>query len=86
MENEQPPTYINLSISVEPNIELPTDNAELSYPGFETQKILDDGAKFVHERQRTCKYKNPNIAVFGEGIKGESVLLCRYLTEQPPPA
>ena len=29
MENEQPPTYLNLSIAIEPGIELPTDNAEL---------------------------------------------------------
>ena len=35
MENEQPPTYINLSIAIEPSIELPTENAELQYPGFE---------------------------------------------------
>jgi len=35
MENEQPPTYLNLSISLEPNIELPSENNELQYPGYE---------------------------------------------------
>ena len=70
MENEQPPTYINLSINLEPNLELPEDNTELYYPGFETQKILDDGAKWVQDRQRACKFKNPNIALFSENIKG----------------
>jgi len=35
MENEQPPTYLNLSITLEPNIELPVENAEYTYPGFE---------------------------------------------------
>lgn len=86
MRNEQPATYINLSINIEPNIELPYENNELSYPGFETQKTLDDGAKWVHDRQAATKFKHPNIAVFGENIRGESILLCRYLTAQKPPA
>lgn len=50
MRNEQPATYINLSITMEPNIELPFDNAEYSYPGFESQKILDEGSKWMHDR------------------------------------
>lgn len=50
MKNEQPATYINLSINLEPNIELPYENSELCYPGYESQKILDDGAKWTHDR------------------------------------
>lgn len=52
MENEQPPTYLNLSITLEPNIELPIENEELSYPGHEEQKDLDLGAQWVHTRMR----------------------------------
>ena len=80
MENEQPPTYLNLSITIEPNLELPTDNAELAYPGFEEQKVLYNGANWVHEKQKACKFKNFNIKLFGENINGQSVLICRYLT------
>lgn len=80
MENEQPPTYLNLSITIEPNIELPTENAELQYPGFEEQKDLDQGARWLNETMRACKFKNPNIKLFGENIRGHSVILCRYLT------
>ena len=85
MENEQPPTYINLSITLEPNIELPYENSELFYPGFEEQKLLDDGSKWLYERQKTSKFKHANIALFGENISGQSVLLCRFLTPQQPP-
>mmetsp|Transcript_36590 Transcript_36590/g.48036 ORF Transcript_36590/g.48036 Transcript_36590/m.48036 type:complete len:93 (+) Transcript_36590:1131-1409(+) len=80
MENEQPPTYINLSITLEPNIELPAENEEFTYPGYEEQKLLDDGAKWLHERFSACKFKNKHIKLFGENVQGMSVLLCRYLT------
>ena len=85
MENEQPPTYLNLSITLEPNIELPSENAELFYPGFEEQKDLDAGTRWLHERLKTCKFKNANIKLFGENTKGQSVILCRYITPQQPP-
>ena len=58
MENEQPPTYLNLSITLEPNIELPSQREEYTYPGYEEQKLLDDGAKWLHERATQCKFKN----------------------------
>lgn len=80
MENEQPPTYLNLSITLEPNIELPIENEELSYPGHEEQKDLDLGAQWVHTRMRACKFKNFNIKLFGENLKGASVILSRFLT------
>jgi hypothetical protein len=34
-QNEQIPTYLNLSISLDPAIELPTENNEAYYPGAE---------------------------------------------------
>ena len=85
MENEQPPTYLNLSITLEPNIELPAENEEYTYPGSEEQKMLDDGAKWLHERFSQCKFKNKHIKLFGENVQGMSVLLCRFLTPQEPP-
>ena len=80
MENEQPPTYLNLSISIEPNLELPSENNEYTYPGYEQQKLLDDGTKWMHHLNTTLKFKNKTIKLFGENLQGNSVLLCRYLT------
>jgi len=37
------------------------------------------------DRIAASKFKNPNFALFGETIKGESALLCRFMTEQAPP-
>jgi hypothetical protein len=40
-KNEEIPTYLNLSISLDPAIEVQNTNSELYYPGGETQSILD---------------------------------------------
>ena len=80
MEHEQVPTYLNLSISLEPNIELPNENIEYCYPGAGDQKLLDDGTKWLHEQNSKCRFKNSHIRIFGENLAGVSVLLCRFLT------
>jgi len=85
MEHEQVPTYLNISISLEPNIELPSENTEYCYPGAEDQKLLDDGSKWLHDLRTKCKFKNSHIKLFGESLNGTSVLLCRFLTPQKPP-
>ena len=71
---------MNLSISIEPNLELPSENNEYTYPGYEQQKLLDDGTKWMHHLNTTLKFKNKTIKLFGENLQGNSVLLCRYLT------
>jgi hypothetical protein len=48
--------------------------------GFEESKLLDDGSKWLAERYKMMKFKNANIKLFGESVKGSSVLLCRFLT------
>ena len=39
-ENEQISTYLNVSISLDPFIELPTENNESYYPGGEPSRLL----------------------------------------------
>ena len=41
MENEQPASYLNLSVSLDPPIELPTENPEAYTAGFEERELLD---------------------------------------------
>ena len=48
--------------------------------GFEESKLLDDGSKWLAERYKMMKFKNANIKLFVESVKGSSVLLCRFLT------
>ena len=47
--------------------------------------MLDDGTRWLHERNLQCKFKNKNIKLFGENLQGHSVLLCRFLCPQAPP-
>lgn len=86
-EWEQLPSYLNVSISLDPAISLPTDNAELSYPGFEHNSLLTAGSEW----SLGCKtlkgkaFVGRQAKVFGENIYGQSVLICRYLAAQAPP-
>ena len=69
--NDQPATYLNLSISIEPNIELPFENSECYYPGREDRDLLDEGANWVDElRKKNKKFKNVNVNLFGTNIDG----------------
>ena len=31
---------------------------------------MDSGARWLHDRMKTCKFRNPHIKLFGENIKG----------------
>jgi len=70
-----------MSISIEPPIELPSENDQLYYPGYENAGVL----QLISAWQESYNKKN-RLNVWGENIKGESVLLCRYLTPIKPPA
>jgi coiled-coil and C2 domain-containing protein 2A len=82
-ENEQIPTYINLSISLDPPLELPSDNDQSFYMGYESSLLLTMGSNWQAENSK--QFKDSKLKVFGENIKGQSVLLCRYLTPIKPP-
>ena len=62
LENEQPPSYLNLSISLDPPIELPTENEEAYYPGYEDRLLLEDGAQWVNNMKTKLKrFRDPQI-------------------------
>lgn len=83
-DNEQIATYLNLSISLDPAIELPSENVLSYYPGAEIPQLLILGGDWVDMLRN--KLKNRKIAAFGENLEGHSVLLCRYLEPMKPPA
>ena len=87
MENEQIASYLNLSVSLDPPIELQTENPESYYPGYENFDLLEEGSNWVRTmRIKAKKFKNPNINIFGVDIEGRSIFIPRYLTPlQPPP-
>ena len=86
-KKEQMPTYLNLSISIDPPIELPSENLEAYYPGGEKSMLLLHGSEWIHTLQHKRKaFAKRRFRVFGENLNGHSRLLCRFLQEQQPPA
>lgn len=83
-ENEQISTYLNVSISMDPAIELPSENNESYYPGAEPSLMLIMANDWLVSLKNKLKTKR-HFQVFGEDLNGRSILLCRYLRPLKPP-
>jgi hypothetical protein len=46
-KNEQIPSYINMSVTLDPPISLPTENEECFYPGWEKNNLLTDASAWM---------------------------------------
>ena len=79
------PTYVSVSISLEPLLELPIKNEFEYYRGYEETHLLISGTRWVKKFKNDIKYKERVIRLFGENIQGQSVFLPRYLISQEPP-
>ncbi len=83
-DSSQIPTYLNLTVSTEPQIALEAENQYEYYPGKESMDVLLNGSLWV--KQCTAgQFKDRVVKVFGEDIKSHSNFLCRYLRPQKPP-
>eukprot|EP01022_Parablepharisma_sp_SALTPOND_P033088 TRINITY_DN88170_c2_g1_i1.p1 TRINITY_DN88170_c2_g1~~TRINITY_DN88170_c2_g1_i1.p1 ORF type:complete len:1162 (-),score=130.16 TRINITY_DN88170_c2_g1_i1:2098-5583(-) len=83
--NPEIPTFMSISISLDPPIALPSQNEYEYYPGFEDIKLLISGTKWVKDIKANETYAKRLIALFVENARGESVFLPRYLYPQKPP-
>lgn len=83
-KNEQLCTYLNVSISLDPAIELPSENIDSYYPGGEPSLLLIMANDWLIHLRNKLKTKR-NFQVFGENLNGQSILLCRYLRPLEPP-
>ena len=78
---------MNLSISLDPAIELQSENLEACYPGAEQATLLKHGSEWIADlRTKKKRLLKRNFKVFGENLDGNSILLSRYLTPLAPPA
>lgn len=78
-KNNLPNTYISMSISLDPVLELPQDNELEYYIGLEKQNLLFAAADWVKSIKKG-KFEKRNIKAYGENVNGQSVFLCRYIT------
>ena len=83
--NEQPCTQLHLSITLDPQIQLPEDNDLDHVSGAENPEVLLHATEWQNNLIRKLKHKRA-IKVFGENIDGKSVLLCKYLKPLKPPS
>ena len=74
-----PNTYISMSISLDPVLELPQDNEFEYYPGRESTQLLIAITEWCKSLKKGRMEKR-NLKAVGENIQGQSVLLCRYIT------
>ena len=79
------PTYITLSINVDPLLELPAENEYDYYSGGEVSRLLRAGALWANTHRKIDKDENKIVKVFGENVERKSILLCRFITKQAPP-
>lgn len=82
---EQIPTYINLTITIEPLISVPQENEKEAYPGKEKTPFLTLGTDFAKDIYRKFKTNPRVVKVFLVNIDGQSVFIPRFLTPMQPP-
>jgi hypothetical protein len=81
---EIPNTYLSMSISLDPILELPQENELEYYIGLEKQNLLAAASEWV-KRIKKGKFEKRHIKVYGENVNGQSIMLCRYILPQNPP-
>ena len=79
------PSYVNLTITCDPSIELPAENEYDYYPGAEPTELLLFGTQWVKTIQKNQRFAKRVIKVFGENLQGQSVFLCRFIRSQELP-
>jgi len=83
--NPEIPTFMSLSISLNPPIALPSQNEFEYYPGFEDIKLLINGTRWIKDLKSAEPFSKRVIKLFVENARGESVFASRYLYPQKPP-
>jgi coiled-coil and C2 domain-containing protein 2A len=81
---EQIPTYLNVTISLEPLITLARENDREYYQGFEKGPFLQVGSEWVKNLEVKFRKTSRQYKVFLENINGQSVFIPKYLNSLKP--
>jgi coiled-coil and C2 domain-containing protein 2A len=79
------PTFVTLSVSIDPPIDVAVENEREYYPGAEEITLLISGTKWIKDLQSDPTYAKRSIRLFAENLNRESVFLPRYLRPLAPP-
>lgn len=75
------PTYLNLTVTSDPFLELPAENDYDYYAGSESTNLLMAGTMWAKKFEKNKRV----VKVFGEDVEGKSIFLCRYIRPQKLP-
>lgn len=84
-DEEQIPTYLNVTMSLEPFIQIETQNEAETYPGYEKTPFLLAGSEWAKAVVEKFRKSPRRVPVFLESLECKSVFVCRYLTPMQPP-
>ena len=84
-DEEQIPTYLNVTMSLEPFIQIETQNEAETYPGSEKTPFLLAGSEWAKAVVEKFRKSPRRVPVFLESLECQSVFICRYLTPMKPP-
>jgi len=83
------PTYVTLSITMDPLLDLPPRSTVDYYSGAENPQLLLNGTNWLKNLKKNSKFATRHIKLWGDGInnlaKLESRFIPRYLTPLVPP-
>jgi len=83
------PSYVTLSLTIDPPLDMPTKNVADYYSGAENPQLLLNGTNWLKNLKKNNRYANRNIKLWGTGINKmaqlESRFIPRYLTPLVPP-
>ena len=79
------PSYMTVSIALQPPIELPAENAVDYKAGKEDGVLLNRGVRWLKQWRKKTVYKERVIKLFAEDVEGMSIYLPRFLSPQRPP-
>ena len=79
------PTYVNLSLGMDPIIECPSKNDADYYPGGEDPQLLIAGSNWLQNIRKSQKLSGRNIRLWGEDLKGVSIFIPKFFLPMKPP-
>ena len=82
---EQVPTYLNLTITLDPFINIPLENDREFYGGQEKGPFLELGTAWEKQFYERFKPNNRQVKAFLENIDGKSTFIPRFLSPIKPP-
>eukprot|EP00357_Protocruzia_adherens_P030440 CAMPEP_0115042130 /NCGR_PEP_ID=MMETSP0216-20121206/46090_1 /TAXON_ID=223996 /ORGANISM="Protocruzia adherens, Strain Boccale" /LENGTH=1496 /DNA_ID=CAMNT_0002424201 /DNA_START=154 /DNA_END=4644 /DNA_ORIENTATION=- len=82
-------SHLDVSIVLDPVIDIPSQNKGDYYTGGESPKLLQYGVTFLRDiKSKYPTLEKRNVALWGENIKGKSIFVCRFVRPNglAPPA